>query len=109
MRFTTHQYVEAIKALQEGMQQLEPDGHCCSVCGDGGHQAFECGHNPLFAMATCQEMSVDARDLHDILHNGVIADPLDKLHNIVHYVAGFDTYMGERLGPARVVLPPENP
>jgi hypothetical protein len=44
---TAEEYVEAIKALRDGSGQLEPDGRDCTVCGDSGHQAFECEHNPL--------------------------------------------------------------
>lgn len=40
-------YDEAIEALQLAKSQLAPDGDNCAVCGDSGHQAFECGHNPL--------------------------------------------------------------
>ena len=43
-------YTDAIEALEDARRQLEPDGAHCSVCGDGGHQAWECHHNPL-AMA----------------------------------------------------------
>lgn len=40
-------YLKAIENLKLGMTQLEPDGNCCSVCGDDGHQAWKCHHNPL--------------------------------------------------------------
>lgn len=47
-RPTAEDYAEAIRALQDAALQLEPDGRDCTVCGDGGHQGFECdGHNPL--------------------------------------------------------------
>ena len=44
---TKNLYLKAIENLKLGMIQLEPDGNCCSVCGDDGHQAWECHHNPL--------------------------------------------------------------
>jgi hypothetical protein len=46
-RYTEAKYRSAIGALKLGMQQLEPDGRSCLICGDGGHQAWECHHNPL--------------------------------------------------------------
>lgn len=91
MRFTAAQYDEAIQALQDGKQQLEPDGRHCAICTDGGHQAWECGFNPLYAMAVCRMLAE---------HSGI-------LHETLHYLAGFEQHMGERVGPARVVLPPE--
>ena len=89
MRFTKEQYEKAIEALKEGMTQLEPDGDNCHICGDSGHQAFECGHNPLLAMSMCRQ----------------IAEQADDLHNTLHYLAGFDSRMGEQVGPAKVVEP----
>jgi hypothetical protein len=44
---TLQDYRDAIESLQRGMEQLEPNGDCCSVCGDTDHQAFECHHNPI--------------------------------------------------------------
>ena len=87
MRFSVDQYVLAIESLQNGMKQLEPDGHCCSVCGDSGHMAFECGHNPLVAVALCVG----------------IAKAADKLHEQLHYLAGFNSQFGVQLGPAKIV------
>lgn len=46
--FTRDQYHDAIARLKDGLSQLKPDGNNCHVCGDGGHQAWECHHNPLF-------------------------------------------------------------
>ena len=48
--FTKEQYQVAIERLQQAMDQLEPDGKNCSVCGDNDHQAFECRFNPLVQM-----------------------------------------------------------
>ena len=47
MRYTKTKYLSAIDALKLGMTQLEPDGNVCAICGDCGHQAWECHHNPL--------------------------------------------------------------
>jgi hypothetical protein len=49
-RLTAEQYDQAIADLQLARTQLEPDGNCCAVCGDTGHQAWECHHNPLAMM-----------------------------------------------------------
>lgn len=46
-RITAADYDEAIEALREARTQLEPNGHCCHVCHDDGHMAWECNHNPL--------------------------------------------------------------
>lgn len=93
MRFTVKQYDAAIEALQSAKTQLEPDGDNCHVCGDSGHQAFECGHNPLLAMSYCE----------------MIASQSGQLHEILHYLAGHEFRMGEPLGPARIVVPPPEP
>ncbi len=89
MRFTAAQYDEAIKSLTDGKRQLEPDGDPCAVCGDGGHQAMECGFNPLVAMLLCQQ----------------IARTADEFHETLHWFAGYDTAFGVQRGPAKVVLP----
>jgi hypothetical protein len=92
MRFTAYQYQEAIKRLQDGMKQLEADGNCCSVCGDSGHMAYECGFNPLLAVHFCRSISREANQLHDMLH----------------WLAGYDHAFGVQLGPAKVVVPPRS-
>lgn len=89
MRFTEYQYDQAIEAMQLAKQQLDPDGHCCAVCGDSGHMAFECGANPLVAVAMCREMAKGA----------------DELHETLHRIAGYDQSFGVQLGPARMHLP----
>jgi hypothetical protein len=89
MRFTAEQYNEAIDNLMRGRQQLEPDGNCCSICGDSGHMAFECGHNPLLAMALCRRVAEDS----------------DGLHETLHFLAGFDQRFGVQAGPAKIILP----
>jgi hypothetical protein len=89
VRFTAEQYDRAIEALAEAKKQLEPDGNCCSVCGDSGHQAFECGHNPLVAVALCVG----------------IADQSGDLHETLHFLAGFNNAFGVQVGPRKVVSP----
>lgn len=66
--FTQAQYQTAIDALHAGMNQLEPDGADCSICGDSGHQAWECIHNPLKAMTLSARLDRQARGLHETLH-----------------------------------------
>lgn len=46
-QFTKKEYRKAIKTLELAITQLAPDGNHCVVCEDGGHQAWECHHNPL--------------------------------------------------------------
>lgn len=112
-RFTDKQYAKAIAHLNDARTQLEPNGHGCHCCGGSGHQAFECGHNPLVAMAMCREISTRAEALHNIIHllgdtpcaGPIEAAALERMHEFVHTLAGHDTYMGVLVGPARVVLP----
>lgn len=89
MRFSTIQYDTAIQALEEAKKQLKPDGNPCTVCGDGGHMAFECGHNPLVAVEICH----------------VIAEKSEQLHETLHWLAGHDQAFGVQLGPRRVIAP----
>lgn len=89
MRFTKEQYQEAIDNLVAAKTQLEADGNCCAVCGDGGHMAFECGHNPLVAVHICQQIAHQSYELHETLH----------------YLAGHDFAFGVQRGPAKVVMP----
>jgi hypothetical protein len=49
-RHTAADYWRAIADLQDAMTQLAPDGNPCAVCGDSGHMAWECHHNPLAVM-----------------------------------------------------------
>ncbi|MEE9354762.1 MAG: hypothetical protein V3U75_04155 [Methylococcaceae bacterium] len=48
--YTRLDYNRAVRVLKLGKKQLQPDGENCSICGDNGHQAFECHLNPLVAM-----------------------------------------------------------
>ena len=88
-RFTAYQYDQAILSLQEAKKQLEPNGHCCSICTDSGHMAWECGHNPLLAVSMCQDIAISAENLHQWLH----------------FLAGYENAFGEQLGPAKCSLP----
>ena len=74
MRFTKYQYEIAIQSLRDGMAQLDQDGHPCAICGDSGHLAATCPHNPLRAMALCREVYEHAGKLHDILHEIIGAE-----------------------------------
>lgn len=90
MRFTKYQYQEAIKNLALAMEQIDPNGNPCSICGDSGHMAFECGFNPLVAVTMCK----------------LIADTSQEMHNYLHFLAGHKHAFGVQLGPARVAIPP---
>lgn len=116
MRFSKEQYEKAIANLQDGMKQLAPDGRCCVICHDTGHQAWECGHNPLLAMATCEGVAKSSARLHDELHeiearmdamnvDEAIAGWREDAHEHLHMLAGYQMHMGERIGPAKVVVP----
>jgi hypothetical protein len=112
MRFTIVQYEKAIAHLRDAMAQLEPDGHGCHCCGGSGHQAFECGHNPLVAMAMCEGVAQTAENLHELVHTlgenpsiESLRAVVDRLHENLHVLAGYNTYMGVQIGPARVVIP----
>lgn len=87
MRFTTQDYKTAIENLRLGMTQLEPDGDDCAICGDVGHQAMECGRNPLVAQSICVSLAKQS----------------DALHETLHALAGYNSYMGETTGPAAVI------
>lgn len=89
VRFTRAQYEKAIEDLRSGMEQLAPDGLGCAICTDSGHQAWECAFNPLRAMAIC----------------GAIAKQSEALHESLHWLAGYETWMGERQGPSAIVMP----
>ena len=91
VRFTAEQYDAAIEALQAGKTQLAPDGDNCHICHGQDHQAFECGFNPLRAMALCEQ----------------IADQSEALHETLHYFAGYDRWFGTITGPRGVVVPPQ--
>lgn len=88
--FSIEQYDQAIEALKCARQQkvegTEKNG--CSVCGGCCHPDT-CGHNPLYAMHMCQQITEQSAALHESLHE----------------LSGVYTYMGETVGAARVVVP----
>ena len=53
--FTEKDYLSAIRKLKRGMAQLQPNGYPCFICGDTGHQAWECHHNPLVAVELAEK------------------------------------------------------
>lgn len=89
-KYTIKQYDEAIKALQLARQQKidETTGEGCSICGGNCHPDM-CGFNPLYAMDICSRIASQSHDLHESLHQ----------------LSGFQTWMGETVGPAKVVIP----
>ena len=116
MRFSEHQYDQAIEALGSAREQLVPDACCCRICHDTGHMAWECGHNPLRAAAICEDLSQQAELLHTRLH--AIEDAMDSedqaeaialwredVHDFLHYLAGHNIVMGHQVGPGNVVVP----
>lgn len=119
MRFTHEQYQKAIEHITDASTQLEPNGNGCHCCGDSGHQAFECGWNPLLAVAMCHDIAKRAEELHAQMHAlDIEAMPLrrdvpievenahgkllEELHEFLHHLAGHNTRMGEQTGPARI-------
>ncbi len=106
MKFTAQQYDNAIEALQDAKKQLEADGNHCSICSDSGHMAFECGHNPLLAMAICDASANLGKEIHDRLHtqDNDETDP-DGVHDAMHWLAGYDIQFGVQRGPRCIVVP----
>jgi hypothetical protein len=84
VRFTSAQYEEAIANLRDAMTQLEPDGRCCVVCGDSGHMAWECGHNPLYAIACCEQIADRATSFHADMH---ATDEAANVRNVTAEIA----------------------
>jgi hypothetical protein len=120
VRFTASQYDQAIVALRDAREQLVPDACPCRICHDTGHQAWECGHNPLRAMTMCEGIAQRAEALHDQLHtieaamhdsdqSGEIADWREETHAFLHHLAGHDIRMGHQVGPSSSVLPEAHP
>ena len=116
MRFTDVQYDAAIETLVLAKEQPAPDGQCCRICQDAGHQAWECGHNPLNAMCECDEIVIEALKMHERLHaieekmdredqTMALADFREDIHSFLHYVGGWDLVMGQQVGPARIIMP----
>lgn len=61
---TARDYDEAIIALADARKQLAPDGRGCVVCGDTGHQAMECHHNPLLMARRAAHSQLEFRCYH---------------------------------------------
>jgi hypothetical protein len=61
---TPADYQEAINFLQDAMTQIKPDGLCCAICYDTGHQAQECRHNPLVMARRAAQAEVEWRCFH---------------------------------------------
>lgn len=112
MRFSAYQYDQAIKHLQNAKEQLEPNGNNCSICGDSGHMAMECGFNPLVAVDICNHIAKDAERFHAILHSmldsedDLRSDDEKEMHEYFHYLAGYDIRFGVQRGPACIIMPP---
>lgn len=68
MAFTQEDYKDAIEALTRASTQLAPDGLCCAVCGDNGHQAWECYQNPLVILNRYKKVEAVADEWHEQLH-----------------------------------------
>lgn len=63
-RPSKNDYAEAIESLTAASTQICPDGRACVVCGDDGHQAFECHHNPLVMSRRAVELGNAWRCFH---------------------------------------------
>lgn len=88
--FTVEQYDKAIENLQAAKKQLidKTQDKGCEVCGGCCHPD-QCWHNPLYAQYLCNTLSSQANEMHETLHR----------------MSGFHTYMGEPVGVARIVEP----
>lgn len=64
VRLTHDDYAVAMDAIMAGMGQLEPDGKPCAICGDSGHQAWECHHNPVAVMKEAAKLQTYYRCYH---------------------------------------------
>lgn len=62
------EYEEVLRDLQYALSQPKPDGRGCVVCHDSGHQAFECGHNPVVQRRRLALLAEAAGEIHDWLH-----------------------------------------
>lgn len=63
-RLSANAYNMAIQAIEYAKSQLEPDGRVCAICGDTGHQAWECHHNPLAMMREARRLEGAYRCFH---------------------------------------------
>lgn len=89
MEFTEEQYDKAIQALKDAKKVFDKDYKGgCPVCG-GDCLPHQCGHNPLYAMKMCEEIS----------------EASEELHHKLHVLSGVHTYMGEPIGPNAIKVP----
>lgn len=65
---TRAEYEEARAAIDKALAQLEPDGRCCVLCQDGGHQAWECRFNPVRAMKQRDSLVEFLDEVHERIH-----------------------------------------
>jgi len=106
VRYTKVQYEKAIEHLQLRLQQLEGDALPCSICTDGGHNAYECGFNPLLAVHLCCITGKTAETLHDLVHKDGWTDEVqNRVHHFLYWLAGEQMVFGVQLGPRKMVLP----
>jgi len=61
---TMQEYGEAVEAITNAQEQMIPDGRNCMVCGDSGHQAWECHHNPIVMMRRARTTETEFRCFH---------------------------------------------
>ncbi len=115
-RFSIQQYDKALADIADAKGQLEPDGRVCVICHDSGHQAWECGWNPLLAMVLCAATAARANELHEKLHalearldtenaSNEVVDLHDDIHEFLHWLSGSCSWMGSQVGPAKVRTP----
>lgn len=69
---TKRDCLAAMENIKLAMTQLVPDGHSCAVCGDTGHQAFECHFNPLVVQEKIENFTNTWRCFHC---NEIFTDP----------------------------------
>lgn len=80
-QITLQDYIEASSAIRDAAMQLEPDGNCCRVCGDSGHQAWECHHNPLVMARRGAQKEQEWRCFHC---GAVFTNPADASEHFGH-------------------------
>jgi len=56
VQISLDKYAKATLSIIRAETQLEPDGNNCAVCGDSGHQAWECHHNPVAMMLWAERL-----------------------------------------------------
>lgn len=104
MRITAEQYYKAKENIDDALTQLQPDGRVCVICHDSGHQAWECGSNPVLAHLMCNFIAHRAQNIHDRMHSMEVPskEMIEEIHEFFHFLAGYDRHMGESTGPAKM-------